>query len=96
MKGSALSKLDAALGYRGFLPEQFDDAKCVAACDPRAQAIKLHHVAAGTNAFVEWREAQFVGKWRAVEVFRPGEQPRYALSAYLQGSHAYSGEQNLA
>jgi len=36
MKGTALSKLDAALGpYRGFLPEQFYDAQCVAADDPR-------------------------------------------------------------
>jgi hypothetical protein len=33
--------------------------------------MKLHHVAAGTNQFVERREARFVGKWRAVEVFRP-------------------------
>jgi len=36
MKGTALSKLDPALGpYRRFLPEQFYDAQCVAADDPR-------------------------------------------------------------
>ena len=36
MKGTALSKLDAALGpRRGFLPEQLYDAQCVAADDPR-------------------------------------------------------------
>jgi len=36
MKGTALSKLDAALGpYRGFLPEQVHDAQCVAVDDPR-------------------------------------------------------------
>jgi hypothetical protein len=36
MKGTALSKLDAALGpYRCLPPEQFYDAQCVAADDPR-------------------------------------------------------------
>ena len=35
MKGTPLSKLDAARGpYRGFLPEQLYDAQCVAADDP--------------------------------------------------------------
>jgi len=36
MRTTALSKLDAALRpYRGFLPDQFYDAQCIAADDPR-------------------------------------------------------------